>query len=128
MFDFLNKILFKTKAPDTANINESSEFQPYLVQRWCSMYSPEVAILLNQTSNKHWPTLQNNMDWFNYLYGIIPKTKFKRINYIKKKKDSETKQTQKQTLQKVANNLEISSREINLYIEQFNLQLPNEKK
>lgn len=128
MFDFLNKILFKTKTPDTANLDENSEFQPYLVQRWCSMYSPEVTVLLNQTSNIHWSTLQSNSEWFNYLHSVVPKTRFKRINYIKKKKDTESKSVQKQTIQKVANNLEISSREVSLYIEQFNLNLPNEKK
>jgi hypothetical protein len=62
------------------------------------------------------------------LHGVIPKTRFKRISYIKKKKDTESKTVQKQTVQKVANNLEISSREVSSYIEQFNLQLPNEKK
>jgi hypothetical protein len=128
MFEYLNKILFKTKTPDTTNLDENSEFQPYLVQRWCSMYSPEVTILLNQTSNTHWSTLQGNTEWFNYLHGVIPKTRFKRISYIKKKKDTESKTVQKQTVQKVANNLEISSREVSSYIEQFNLQLPNEKK
>jgi hypothetical protein len=128
MFEYLNKILFKTKTPDTENLDENSEFQPYLVQRWCSMYSPEVTALLNQTSNIHWSTLQGNTEWFNYLHSIVPKTRFKRINYIKKKRETENKTTQKQILQKVANNLEISSREVNLYIEQFNLQLPNEKK
>jgi len=128
MFEYLNKILFKTKSPDTENLDENSEFQPYLVQRWCSMYSPEITTLLNQTSNRHWSTLQGNVEWFNYLNGVIPKTRFKRINYIKKKKDTENKTTLKQTIQKVANNLEISSREVSCYIEQFNLQLPNEKK
>lgn len=128
MFEYLNKILFKTKSPDTENLDENSEFQPYLVQRWCSMYSPEITTLLNQTSNRHWSTLQGNAEWFNYLNGVIPKARFKRINYIKKKKDTENKTILKQTIQKVANNLEISSREVSCYIEQFNLQLPNEKK
>lgn len=128
MFDLLNKILFKTKSPDTSNIDENSDFQPYLIQRWCSMHSLELTTLLNQTSNVQWSTLENNTDWFTYLHGVIPKTKFKHIVYIKKKKDNEIKQIQKQTLQKVANNLELSSREVSLYIEQFNLQLPNEKK
>lgn len=128
MFQYLNKILFKTKAPNTDNLDEDPEFVPYLMQRWGSMYSPEVAVLLNQTSNKHWPVLQGNTEWFNYFYGVVPKCKFKHINYIKKKKETEVKQTQKQTVQKIASNLEISTREVNLYIEQFNLQIPNEKK
>lgn len=128
MFDHLNKILFKTKSLINENLNEDSEFQPYLVHRWCSMYSVEIASLLNQTSNLHWPSLQNNIEWFMYLDSIIPKTRFKRINYIKKRKETVTNKDQKQTLLKVADKLEISSRELNQYIEQFNLQLPNEKK
>ena len=128
MFDYLNKILFKTKGPDTENIQEDTDFQPYLVQRWSTMYSPEIAVLVNQTSNTMWKVLEDKTTWFNYMHGILPKCKFKRINYIKKKKDTEAAQTNKQTVHKVANKLEISSREVNQYIEQFNLIIPNEKK
>jgi len=128
MFDYLNKILFKTKGPDTENIQDDTEFQPFLVQRWSTMYSPEVTVLINQTSNTMWPVLSDKTMWFQYMHGVIPKCKFKRINYIKKKKDTDTVQGQKQTIQKIANKLEISSREVNLYIEQFNLDIPNEKK
>lgn len=128
MFEYLNRILFKTKNTSTESLNENSDFQPYIIHRWCSMYSPEVAVLLNQTSNLHWPGLQNNTEWFNYLYTVIPKTKFKHISYIKKKKEAALKKEQKQALQIISNKLEISSREVNLYVEQFNLQIPYEKK
>ena len=128
MFDYLNKILFKTKGPDTENIQDDTEFQPYLVQRWSTMYSPEVTVLINQTSNTMWPVLSDKTMWFQYMHGVIPKCKFKRITYIKKKKDAESVKVQKQTVQKIANKLEISSREVNQYIEQFNLDIPNEKK
>lgn len=126
MFEYLNKILFKTKTPDTSTINEVKEFQPFLIQRWCSMYSPQVSNLVNQTSNRVWPVLENNAMWFNYLHGIIPNSKFKRVTYIKKQKDKDN--TNKQAIKVVANHLEISAREVNQYIELFNLQLPNEKK
>ena len=126
MFDYLNKVLYKTKAPDTSNINESDEFVPYMVQRWSSMYSPQVAVLINETSNRHWSVLSDKEMWFNYMHGVVPPCKFKRVSYIKKKKEEKV-QTKKETLNKVANNLEISSREINQYVEQFNLQIPNEQ-
>jgi hypothetical protein len=128
MFDYLNKILFKTKTPDTSTIDEVKEFQPYLIQRWCSMYSPQVSDLVNQTSNRVWPVLDNNTMWFNYLHGVVPGCKFKRLNYIKKKKDTEATTTNKQSIKIVANHLEISVREVNQYIELFNLKIPNEKK
>ena len=44
-----------------------------------------------------------------------------------KKKEAEEKAKNKDNVLKVANNLEISSRELNQYIEQFNLQIPNEQ-
>jgi hypothetical protein len=126
MFDYLNKILYKTKGPDTSNINECDEFVPYMIQRWSSMYSPQIAILINGTSNRHWPVLSDKEMLFNYMYGVVPFCRFKKVSYIKKKKE-EKLQTKKDTLNKVAINLEISSRELNQYIEQFNLQIPNEQ-
>jgi|APCry1669190156_1035279.scaffolds.fasta_scaffold02853_3 hypothetical protein len=128
MFEYLNKILFKTKGLDTSNIDEVKEFQPYLIQRWCSMYSPQVSNLVNQTSNRVWPVLDNNTAWFNYLHGVIPACKFKRTSYIKKKKETESVTNSKQAVKTLANHLEISAREVNQYIELFNLKLPNEKK
>lgn len=128
MFDYINKVLYKTKGPDTSNIKESEEFVPYMVQRWCSMYSPQIALLINCTSNRLWSALDDKELWFNYMHGVIPSCKFKRISYIKKKKDTELVVKNKETVLKIANSLEISSREVSQYIEQFNLQLPNEKK
>jgi hypothetical protein len=128
MFDYINKVLYKTKGPDTSNIKESEEFVPYMVQRWCSMYSPQIASLINCTSNRLWSALDDKELWFNYMHGVLPPCKFKRICYIKKKKDTELVAKNKETVLKVANSLEISSREVSQYIEQFNLQLPNEKK
>jgi hypothetical protein len=127
MFDYLNKVLYKTKGPDTSNIQESEEFVPFMIQRWSSMYSSDIACLINETSNRHWPVLTDKELWFNYLHAVIPQCRFKKIAYIKKKKDTEEKTKNKINVHKVASNLEISSREVNQYIEQFNLQIPNEQ-
>jgi len=127
MFDYINKILYKGKESDISNINEDKEFQPFLIQRWCSMHSAPVAQIVNDTTNRYWKNLESNKDWYVTLKTILPACKFKRISYIKKaKKDASNKSTA--TLQKIANNLEISEREVSLYIEQFNLKLPNEEK
>lgn len=127
MFDYLNKVLYKTKGPDTNNIQESEEFVPFMIQRWSSMYSPEIARLLNETSNRQWSSLSDKEMWFNYLHAVVPHCRFKKIAYLKKKKDTEEKAKNKETLHKVANYLEISSREVSQYIEQFNLKIPNEQ-
>jgi len=127
MFDYLNKILYKAKESDISNLNEDKEFQPFLIQRWCSMHSTPVAQIINDTTNRYWGCYENNKDWYVALKTVIPNCKFKRISYIKKsKKEAIKKNTE--NIRKVANNLEISVREVNQYIEQFNLQIPNEEK
>lgn len=125
MFDNINNILYKPKGSEEFK-DETGKFVPYLVQRWCSMHSPSMAFLINQTSNQVWSIFENNESWYQYLHGILPKAKFKRINYIKKKKD-ESKKTDTISLQKVAAHREISSREVSQYVEIFNLHIPHEK-
>lgn len=122
MFNLLNKILFKTK--QNIEASEKEEVQLFLIQRWCSMYSAELCNLLNQTSNKHWPVLQDGNEWIEYLHCVIPRSKYKHIAYIKKKKSPDEVQKTKADVQKIANNLELSSRELNIYIRDFNLKLP----
>jgi len=127
MFDHLNKILYKSKESDISNLNEDKEFQPFLIQRWCSMHSTPIAQIVNDTTNRYWGCFENNKDWYIALKTVIPTCKFKKISYIKKAK-KEADSATNPSVQKVANNLEISSREVSLYIQQFNLLIPNEKK
>ena len=127
MFDYLNKILYKAKESDISNLNEDKEFQPFLIQRWCSMHSTPVAQIINDTTNRYWKILENNKDWYAALDTVIPTCRFKKISYIKKTKKEAVKKSN-ETLLKIASNLEISSREVSQYIEQFNLKIPNEEK
>ena len=128
MFTHLNNILYK-KQPETelTNINEDKEFQPFLIQRWCSMHSAPIASLVNDTTNRYWKTYENNREWYTALNTVIPNCRYKKFSYIKKAK-KETVKKSNETILKIASNLEISSREINQYIEQFNLKIPNDEK
>ena len=127
MFDHLNSILYKKNKEPIDTINENKDFQPFLIQRWCSMYSTSICSLVNETTNRYWKSYENNSDWYTALNTVIPTCKFKRISYIKKTKKDTVKKSNEVVL-KIANNLEISSREVNQYIEQFNLKLPNEER
>jgi hypothetical protein len=130
MFTHLNNILYKKHSDkELVNINEDKEFQPFLIQRWCTMYSASITSLVNDTTNRYWRVLENNRDWYSALDTVIPTCRFKKISYIKKTKKEVIKKSNEVVL-KVANNLEISSREVNQYIEYFNLTLPkqNEEK
>ena len=46
IFSHLNSILF-TKKP----IEEFDDYVPYMIHRWTSMYSPEMAQIINQYIN-----------------------------------------------------------------------------
>ena len=119
MFEHINSILYKSKAKE---LGADSEFQPFLVQRWCSMHSAPLTTIINETSNKYWSILEDNTMWYTMLTTSLPKCNFKRIEYIKKSKKEE-QSISKNALQKVANNLEISSRELKYYVDNFNIDL-----
>jgi hypothetical protein len=128
MFDHINSILYKTNTNAALeSVEAGNDFVPFLVQRWCSMHSAPVTVILNETTNKYWKSLENNKEWYIALNTVLPACKFKRIQYIKKSKKEIVKKNS-ETIQKIANNLEISTREVNQYIEQFNLKIPNEEK
>lgn len=127
LFDYLNSILYKSKKIESETVDSDPEFVPFMIQRWCSMHSPEIATVVNMTGNRYWSVMDNKGMWFDFYNTIIPRTSFKRSNYIKKKKDEKTVKNS-ENIQKVAECLEISVREINEYVENFNLDIPNDKK
>lgn len=55
---------------------------------------------------------ENKSDHYKFLHYIIPRERFKRINYIKKNK-SEKQQDDDTKL--IAKNMQLSTREIKLY-------------
>ena len=124
MFEYLNAILYKSNKNGSilTNVEESKDFQPFLIQRWCSMHSTSVAHIVNETTNRYWSTLEGNTMWYSAMDTIIPKCSFKKISYIKKnKKEASAKETE--YIQKIANSLEISSRELINYIRENNLEI-----
>ena len=128
MFDDINSILYKKNtAAALESIDQKAEFQPFLVQRWCSMHSPPLAYILNETTNRYWKSLESNKEWYIAFDTVIPLCKFKRISYIKKAKKENLKKNN-ENIEKIADNLEISAREVNLYIELFDLKLPTNEK
>lgn len=121
MFNYLNSLLYKSKV-DIASINESNDFQPFLIQRWCSMHSTAISTLINETTNRYWPVLEDKHTWYVALDTVIPKSRFKKITYLKKnKKEIDVKE--KEYIAKIASTLEISSREVINYIRDNNLKI-----
>jgi len=113
IFDIINDILF-TKKGILQTIDQESEFQPYMVNRWLSMYSPFVAKHSN-IIGKYLSVFDNKKDLYNLFKAVFPKVSYKKISYIKKVK--ENKQEEDENIKLVARNLEMSEREIKEYVD-----------
>ena len=75
------------------NCDDESQFNLFMVNRWTSMYSKELNEYINETTNKYWNLFDDKLSQYNYIYSILPRLKFKRLNYIKKiKKEKKTKE------------------------------------
>ena len=115
IFTFINDILFYKKGNLLDNIDDESQFNGYMINRWLSMYSPQAATIINHTTNRYYSIFDTKRDNYQFLISIMPKSKPYRINYIKKThKDAQDKN--KDAIKLLADNLQISQREIKFYI------------
>lgn len=93
-----------------------------MINRWVSMYSPQMATIINHTTNIYWPIITTKTDHYNFLLNVIPRSKIYRINYIKKsKKDKADKISE--IVKYLSKKLELSEREIKYYIESHDIDL-----
>ena len=96
-----------------------------MINRWVSMYSPNIAEIINHTTNRLFPIFETKKDNYKFLLAVLPKCNFRRIRYIKKvKRDKEDDAA----VQMIAKNLELSKREINYYITSNNIDIEKHKK
>lgn len=112
LFDHLKNILYQKEAEV---LEDDNDFVPFLIQRWLSMHSPEVAYIVNETTNRYWMAFAEKQDWYNMMMAQIPKVRFRKLNYIKKPKDENNKEDD--IINRIAENMEISRREVALYLE-----------
>lgn len=91
IFDYINS-LFYTKKQIELNCDDESQFSMFMVNRWGSFYSKEIANYINQTSNRYGSVYLDKQDQYTFLFYVMPHIKFKKINYIKKIK-TETEQS-----------------------------------
>ena len=99
-----------------SNIDDENSYIPYMINRWVSMYSPDHAMIINSTVNWMGQALETKLDHYNFLHSILPKSKWKRINYIKKVKEDKDEEDNK--VQLLASTLELSEREVKYLLEQ----------
>jgi hypothetical protein len=69
------------------------------------MHSPEKAALINSTTNKWWSLFDTKQQQFDFLMHLLNKSKYKKIDYIKKVAKQRKADDEKQMLEKsFANN------------------------
>jgi len=118
IFDILSNILF-TKKKLLSNVDEENAFSPFLVNRWISMYSPNMAILSNYL-NKYLSVFNNKNDLYSLFCAVFPRVSSKKISYFKKNKEKES--TDKEIiLTQYAKSKELSLREIKQYVELYSV-------
>lgn len=126
IFDFLNDILYRKKGDLLNNVDNESSFNLYMVNRWASMYSTDIANIINHTTNRYYSIFETKHESYNFLLKLLPKVKFRRIHYIKKK--TKQKPDDAEVIKQLAAHLELSQREIIYYITTNQINLENYKK
>lgn len=115
LFDTINDILYYKQGNQLDSIDNEKEYSGYMINRWLSMYSDNTAIIVNETTNRFYNNFTTKKEHYTFLCKIIPKSRVKRIEYLKKEK-AETKIDDK-VITFLAKNLQVSKREILTYIQ-----------
>ena len=124
VFSHLNNLIHYKSS---ANVEDDQSYNNYMINRWLSMYSPQLATIINYTSNYYYPVLSSKQDHHDFLRRVIPKSKIYRIAYIKKSK-SKKKDDTRSIIKILAKKLELSEREIIYYVSTNNIDIERLKK
>ena len=114
-FDVLNNVLYNKKTDTKILYNGIEEFSSFMLNRWCSMYNDDMCSLINVTTNRLHNVFEDKLTQYKLLLNVIPRLDRRRIQYIKKVKPEDVDDEQEMT-STLARELELSEREINMYI------------
>ena len=117
-FDILRSLLFAKKTAEDLCSEGLQQFTPYMVNRWISFYDNSKTIFINETFNKFASLFEDKNEMYKLYFNLIPQSKFKKINYIKKKKET---QDEDPSITVIAKSNMLSKREIQQYIDLTNI-------
>lgn len=116
-FDILRSLLFVKETANDLCSEGLQQFTPYMVNRWVSFYDNSKTIFINETFNRFASLFEDKSEMYKLYLNLIPQSKFKKINYIKKKKET---QDEDPNVAVIAKNNMLSKREIQQYIDLTN--------
>lgn len=115
-FELIQNLLFKPTKRDEITAEEIQLFVPYMINRWLSFSDKTKAAFVNHTLNKFSMLFDDKVEIYKLYDNLIPKSRFKRIQYVKKvKKDEEEKNEDELVLIQAKNNC-LSTRELKMYM------------
>jgi hypothetical protein len=118
IFDQIRDIVCDKQNKLAEDVEMEKEFVPYMMQRWLSFYSDQFAQMMNGSVNVLWKGLDEKQMWYKLFTGIIPRSKFKNIKYIKKNKEAKVKaKLDIEMITYLAESLEMSRKEVRQYLE-----------
>ena len=118
IFEQLKDIISEKQNKLEEDCELEKEFVPFMTQRWLSFYSPQFAQIVNYSSNVLWKAIDEKQLWYKLFSGIIPKSKFRSIEYVKKNKEEKPSiKIDKEIVTYLAESFELSKREIQKYLE-----------
>ena len=114
-FQLQHKLFYskKVKAEDLDAEGEQA-FVPFMFNRWLSFYNNDMSVFTNETFNRFGTIFDDKQQAYKLYYYLIPRLKWKKITYIKKKKEEE-----EVDLTAIAKNKNMSVRELKMYIENY---------
>lgn len=107
IFTYINSILYKSKLSEKIQPT-TTEYNQYSINRWLSMYSPDVANIINSTVNVYGSVLEKQ-EHYELLFNLLNKSKNKKINYFKKSKKDNKDESD---IKEYCDMYEISEREV----------------
>lgn len=118
MFEHLNDILFHKRGDKLDNVDHETDYNPYMINRWVSMYSDETCQVVNATANWLHPVFETKTEHYKFMTQILPVYKKRFIQYIKRSKQDQDVDRDEQNVDLLANGLELSTREVKYLLEQ----------
>lgn len=115
IFNYVDSILFDKQHLDDVKCDES-QYNSYMVNRWCSMCTTDSAMIINETTNRYWSVMTQKQDHYDFLLNLMPTHRRKKLSYIKKVKDEANKK-EDDNIKQIARRLELSTREVKLLMQ-----------
>ena len=113
-FDILKALLFTKKKEEKLDTDSLQAFTPFMVNRWLSFYDRSKAVFVNETLNKFCSLFEDKESLYELYNNLIPRSNFKKINYVKKLKEEKTED---ENITVIARNNMLSKREVLMYVD-----------